>query len=340
MQRYTVSSVERHGKHIAINLQPAVQAQRLHFFPGQYATISFKRGNKWSPARCFSMTSSPDDTGLQFASRIDGKFTQQLSRLQRGTEVKVQGPFGRFVIDPGFDHRIVMLAAGIGITPFISMLRHATETGLDNPITLLYACRSSADIPFYDEIMVLARRNPHLKVYFLVSEGPSEKSKNVFKRRIDDVLLARITNGEFGKFSFFICGPKAFTGNMEHLLEDHGTEKDRLVTESFSQATNLGLGVNISIPSLTYVTTALALLAGIGFFTYLDLSRYLPKAEAKAPSATTSNTPSSVSSDGGNSDSSSSDSFYSNSSQAAGGNTGSPASTYSQSYQTPMSTVS
>src|SRR5581483_4981754 len=105
-----------------------------------------------------------------FAMRPHGRFTSQIAHLEAGTDVRVQGPFGGFTIDPDYDHQIVMLAAGIGITPFMSMLRHAAETGLTNPILLLYTTKSSSDIPFYEEILALKRRLPRFRVFFLVGD--------------------------------------------------------------------------------------------------------------------------------------------------------------------------
>lgn len=342
MERYIVSNIQRHGNYVVVNLQPSSEDGRLRFFPGQYAAISFRRGSKWSPARCFSMTNSPSANELQFATRVEGRFTKQLANLQRGDTVNVQGPFGNFVIDPSFDRRIVMLAGGIGITPFMSMLRHASEIQLESPITLLYACRRADDIPFYDEIQALAHNNPRLRVFFLVAEGFSDQSKNIFARRIDDDLLSKVTGENFGAYSFFLCGPKGFTDNVEQLLQARDVDEDHLITESFTQATSLGLGVNISIPSLTYVTTAFALLAGIGFFTYLDLARYLPKVQAKASAASSTDNTAAPSTTSTTTNSSASQSTGDSYSQTTNSSTSSAPTmqSYSQSYQAPVSSVS
>lgn len=335
MADYIVSKIERFPTYFTVSLKPADDSYKFDFLPGQYATISFKTDGRWSPVRCFSMTSSPADEELRFATRITGKFTDKLAGLRPGTSVKVRGPYGSFNIDPDFDRRIIMLAGGIGITPFMSMLRWAAKLKLRNPITLLYAGRSLEDMPFRAEIERLQRRNPRLQVAFLVSDGETDKSHNIFNRRIDDDLLAQVTDGRFDDFTFFVCGPREFTKTLEETLRKQGVDDNHLVIESFTQATQLGWGIKLSIPSLTYATASLALLAGIGFFMVVDLARYLPKVEAKtAPQSNPGNTTPAPST-------------QANTSSTAGGTTTSSypssasSSTYSsQTYQAPVTTVS
>lgn len=349
MAKYTVTRIEHFPTYFTVTLRPVRSSRQLDFLPGQYATISFKTDGRWSPVRCFSMTSSPGSQELQFATRLTGNFTARLADLPVGTEISVQGPYGSFNIDPEFDRRIVMMAGGIGITPFMSMLRHAAETKLRNPITLLYACRSIQDIPFREEIERLQQRNPYLKVAFLIADGETDKSRGIFRRRIDDSMLEEVTGGHFESYTFFVCGPEGFTASVSDMLREREVDTDRLVIESFTQTTHLGLGVKLSIPSLTYATTGLALLAGIGFFMAIDLARYVPKVEATA--APTSAQNSQAASDS-NSTTDTSSSSASNQSSSNAGSSGSdtssstntsyssPNTTQTQTYQAPVTTVS
>src|SRR5665213_1716250 len=110
----------------------------LSYEPGQYAAISFMHNNRPTPARCFSITSSPTEQGLlQFGIRVHGNFTKTaMQSLIPGSKVIIEGPFGNFVFNAERDRSALMLAGGIGITPFISMLRYAARLQLPNDILL------------------------------------------------------------------------------------------------------------------------------------------------------------------------------------------------------------
>jgi len=334
MKKFRVKSVERHNNHLLLTLTPKSDSQRLSFWPGQYATIGYKRNGQRSPMRCFSMVNSPSNAELQFAMWPDGQFTSQLANLAPGTEMRVQGPFGEFVIDSQYDKNIIMLAAGIGITPFISMLRYAAEINSQVPIMLIYACRKADDIPFYDEIRRLQTLNPKIRAIFVVSQGENNPDKGIFKGRINEGLLQKITNQSFQGYTYFICGPKSFMQGQQSILEKNSVDENRIVSESFTQGKKLGWKFSgMSIPSLTYTATALTFAIGFVGIMVMDLIRYTPKNTATITTPNSNSTSNSASTD---------DSSNSSSSSA---NTTTPTTTQSTPtqqnyYQTPVSSVS
>lgn len=289
MHNYSVKSVQRFPTYHILSLTPDSEDERLDFWPGQYAAISFKNGNRpLSPARCFSMVSSPNSAELQFSMRPHGKFTRKVTKLQPGDSVKVQGAFGNFILDPS-DKNIIMLAAGIGITPFMSMLRYTTETRVNTPITLLYACPSRDDIPFKAELDKLQAQKPNLRVVYVVKQGASDPANNIYVGRVNEALLQKITEQKWQPFTYFICGPDSFTNSLQQVLKQHDVDDERIVTETFTQATRLGWGIKRkSIDSLTYAWTAATMFVGIAFIMALDLVGFLPKT-SQASAATTNN---------------------------------------------------
>lgn len=299
MRNYTVKSVQRFPTHHILTVTPDSESDRLDYWPGQYAAIGFRKGDRpLSPMRCFSMVSSPNSADLQFAMRPHGRFTKKVSELQSGNRVKVQGPFGNFVLDPS-DSNIIMLAAGIGITPFMSMLRYAVETRMAKPITLLYACPSRDDIPFKAELEKLITLKPNLKIVFVVKQGVSDPSNNIYVGRVDESLLRKITEQKWQPFTYFICGPDSFTNSLQQILKQHDVEDSRIVTETFTQATRLGWGLKrTGINSLTYIWTAVTMFAGIAFIMALDLAGFIPKTQASTitPTPASTTTPATASS--------------------------------------------
>lgn len=333
MRKYIVDSITKLTPDVVqLSLRPQRSSSVLKFFPGQYADIGFKVHGRPTPMRCFSMVSSPNNTQqLQFALRVEGNFTQTAARLQLGDEVSVQGPFGEFVIDERYDRSVVMFAGGIGITPYMSMLRHAAESNLQIPITLLYSCRNQDEIPFFNELIELQRRNPRFRAIFFVTGGVVSEAPGarIVSGRISKAWVDKVTRDTFRGSTYFLCGASGFMENLGGLLATRGVDENHILTESFTQASKTSaLGGKFSLQTLTYAFSALLLLVGIGGIMVLDLDRSLPKlVSAAAQQKTTTNQ--TASSNGGSS---------SNSSSSSSNSTTTTAPTYQ--YQAPVTSAS
>jgi ferredoxin-NADP reductase len=95
-------------------------------------------------SRTFSVASAPHEDTVQVATRMrDTAFKRVLGALAIGTPVKLRGPMGNFVLPDDAAQPVVLLAGGIGITPFMSMLRHEDHTSSKRPRVLFYANRSA-----------------------------------------------------------------------------------------------------------------------------------------------------------------------------------------------------
>lgn len=296
MRLFRVQNTEIIGKNtLLLTIAPKRQRDAFRFQPGQYAAIGFKRGGRPSPMRCFSIVSSPlHPEAVQFAMRIQGDFTTALSKLNRGDTVFLQGPFGDFTVNHEYDQNMFMLAGGIGVTPFISMARYAAETHSTVNMRLLYSCSYPYDIPFMNELIELERRNPRFKVAFFISRGPIDSLQNVrrFAGRIDNDRLQQLTDNEFNRYTYFVCGPKEFTKSLSSTLTANRVDEDRIVTEEFtpsSSIANAATSPGRSISRWTYGLTGATLVLATGFFMALDLDRVVPKyVNAQASAATQS----------------------------------------------------
>lgn len=281
---------------INLTLKPKRKRDVLSFYPGQYACIGFRQVGRPTPMRCFSIVSSPNDQErIQFGIRRQGRFTSSIAQLQPGKAVTVRGPFGDFVVDEQYDRNVVMLAGGIGITPFISTLRYATEVGMSKPITLLYSCRGRDGIPFLDELVALEKRNPRLRVIFFVTDNsilPRDNDARIVSGRIDEEWVQRITRESFKSSTYFLCGPKGFVDNLQKQLGNRAVDNEHILTESFTQAGSMPvLGSRFSVQTWTYALTAMVLLLGTGTIMTLDLMRSVPRLVSASTHATTSQTP-------------------------------------------------
>lgn len=255
------------------------ESKPFTFQPGQYAAISFKKHGRPTAARCFSIVSSPTHANiLQFSMRTNGRYTKALTGLITGDEVNVRGPFGGFVFEPSRDSQIVLLAGGIGITPFMSMIRYATANGLGNKITLLLSSKHQNDIPFYHSIKQLEASNPNFKAIFVIGDGVRDKlvADAVASGRITTGLIDHAIAGNYAGKTFFICGPQTFMKAMNKILHEKGVPDHSIMTEAFSQGPNRQTGKIRSWPFNIYVMSALGV--ALGSFTVMvsDLLKTLP----------------------------------------------------------------
>src|SRR5207245_11512916 len=112
----------------------------------------------------FATACVPWPEGVVVAARMrDTVFKRALSVLPIGAEVRVEGPMRSFTLHNNTARRAVLLAGGIGIAPFLSILSHPAAERLRHPIFLFYAHRYLEDAPFMDSLWELERANPRLR---------------------------------------------------------------------------------------------------------------------------------------------------------------------------------
>lgn len=270
MHIYRVAANERlTSSTVLLTLEPhGANKQKFDFSPGQYAAISFVKKGRPSVARCFSIVSSPmQDNLLQFSMRTRGRFTSALAKIQVGDEVRVRGPYGGFVFDPKRGSDSIFIAGGIGITPFMSMLRYATDIRSLRRISLVYGVQSQDDIPFHAELDSLLRENANIDVTYVVGDGPTDTitSGHVVTGRISPVLLKEKLAGT--SKTIFICGPPPLMNAMVTALSDEGVPHDRIITEAFNQGSHRQSGRVASWPQNMYTLGAVGV--GLGAFAIL-----------------------------------------------------------------------
>jgi ferredoxin-NADP reductase len=272
-----------------LTMRATRSGQGLTFDAGQYVSVSFRRRSRPTPARCFSITSSSTDPDvLQVAVRVGGDFTQALAELAPGAQVKVRGAFGDFILYDDYDS-LALLAGGIGITPFMSMLRYATAIKWQKNITLLYSCQTQDDVPFARELLALEQQNPYLRVVFIIGRGDTSKlaSPNIVSGRLSPGLIRQVTGNRASQFGYYICGPKGFMKAAGQHLAKQAVPKDQILTEAFSQSKTSFLASfkGRSINSVSYGLTASAMLVLAGAFMMTDLLKTIPRASAATQSS-------------------------------------------------------
>ncbi len=230
------------------------------FQAGQYATLSFPAYDRLKSERSFSIAGSAAyPTELQFGIRVGGDYTSTLRYLQRGDRAVIGGPFGQFTFDTQRDQSAVFIAGGIGITPFMSMIRTATDTKLTNELILIYSVRSLSDAAYLDELQALEKRNPNLRVIYVVSDGNiPKKSNSYFAGRVSSELIAAaVQQNPWGR-SFFMCGPSAFMTFTSKLLKEMGLPLGMIRSERFAVGSSALIERGSPIPKFTFAAWGVA----------------------------------------------------------------------------------
>jgi ferredoxin-NADP reductase len=142
-------------------------------------------------------------------------------------------PAGHFVYPGGDDRPLALLAGGIGITPLLSMLRHAISSDPLRPIVLLYSARNPQAAAFYAELQLIAQRHPQVRIAITMSE-PSTSAP--WRRGHIDAQMVRQYVAHPSHTVFCICGPIAMMTAMQQLLTTEGVPANQIRTENFDTA--------------------------------------------------------------------------------------------------------
>jgi predicted ferric reductase len=235
--RYQIADVREISRGLwQVKLQPANGGRALRYEPGQFAFFHFSRSGADAPGEehAWTIASSPSEPdGLMLAIKELGDFTRTIGASKPGDLVAVHGPFGRFSHRfHSADDELVFIAAGIGITPFRSMLRWITDRAENRRVLLLYANKSSAEIPFYEELAAFQNRSGGLVRVAHVISRPDEHWTGE-KGHINIDLIRKYCSGDLTGKTFWICGPGGFTGTMISALRSAGVAADKIHNEAF-----------------------------------------------------------------------------------------------------------
>ena len=202
----------------------------LDYRAGQFLFVTLRSGGQ-EISKHFSFSSSPTEREhIEFTKKFtDSEFSAALKALKPGDWARIDAPFGNFTY--GGESKIGMLAGGIGITPLISICKYGTDMRLPTKTTVLYGCRTEADLAFRKELEEMQRQNSNFKVILTLNEAsPSWKgavgviTADMVKREIPD----------YAETMFYTCGPPPMVEVMEKLVESLGLPNTQLKREYFS----------------------------------------------------------------------------------------------------------
>ena len=215
-----------------------------YFSAGKYLSV-FETIEGMNITRAYSLSSSPKDS-------LEGKYELTIKLVDGGlmsryildnwcvgTKVEVSAPEGHFDYQPLRDaKKVLCLAGGSGITPFISMANAIADGDEDFEMTLLYGSRNKEAIIFKDELDAVASKCDKIKVVHVLSDKGADVSVDGFEKGFITAELIRKYAPDDEPYSVFICGPQQMYDFLNTELEKLNLEKKYIRHEMFGEFHN------------------------------------------------------------------------------------------------------
>ncbi|WP_298358220.1 ferric reductase-like transmembrane domain-containing protein [Rhodoblastus sp.] len=217
---YVVCSVARVSPN-AVEVSLAPLGEAIAAKPGQFALVAFQSSRRFkgcSEFHPFTVSSVDGVSGFRIAVKALGDCTRNIQSIEPGVPARVQGAFGEFLADPAPTPQY-WIAGGVGITPFLALLRAGR---LDSPTTLIYLYRSGADALFVDELRAHAARWPKLTLLLKATGNEPMDPESVLP-----------AEKQIGKGEFWLCGPPPMVETFARFLRRRGVAYRRMHFENF-----------------------------------------------------------------------------------------------------------
>ena len=184
-------------------------------------------------SRSYSVPTSPTTRDyIDLTIKLQGTFPTYLKDLQPGHVFGLRGPLGHFYFDPATQPHIVLLGAGVGITPLMGMLRYATHLKLPNKVTFLDANKAEEDTIYRHELTAHhVPNNPNLKLVLSYTRLPEGHPWKGERGRISWDMITKYVDDPMN-VHYFICGPDQMNKDLKVLLLEKGVDKARVKLEN------------------------------------------------------------------------------------------------------------
>ncbi|WP_178022836.1 NO-inducible flavohemoprotein [uncultured Paenibacillus sp.] len=213
--------------------------------PGQYITVRVKpEGQEFTHLRHYSLSTAPGQPYYRISvkredaadDRPAGVVSTYLhTRIGEGDVLELSAPAGDFTLDPSQNLPLVLLSGGVGLTPMVSMLETALQSGAKRDIVYVHAARSVQHHAMKEHIAELARTHDNLRAY-TVYETPETGESSDKTGYIDLPWLKTVAEADS---DFYFCGPVPFMKAVRRALKDWGVPDERIHFEFFGPADSL-----------------------------------------------------------------------------------------------------
>ncbi len=207
------------------------------FRPGQWCFLNLpdigiddERGLR----RHLSIAAAPAEEGLLFGTKdSESAFKRTLREMPLGGEIGLEEPRGRLALPEDVDRPLALLAGGIGITPFRSMIRHALDAETGHQIVLFYSNRTPEEALFLDELQDWEMDGAFRLVASMTRMQNSSRTWDGPTGRLNPDLV-RQSLPEWEEAVYLISGPPPMVDALAGVLDEMGVDPGRIRPEKFS----------------------------------------------------------------------------------------------------------
>jgi ferredoxin-NADP reductase/MOSC domain-containing protein YiiM len=234
-------------------LEPKNGRQLPSFLPGQFLPLKLDIQGQYKPVyRTYSISSSPNPKYYRLTIKRElappnrpdlypGVSSNYFhDEVIPGTEILTKSPRGKFYLDPNGHNPVVLLSAGVGLTPLISMLDAIVQSGVNRPTWFVHGARNSNEHAMCSHVRVLQEENDNVNVHIRYSKPlPEDVEGTDFDDigHVDIELLKKLLPDK--EFDFYLCGPAPFMQSLFNGLIDWGISGDKIHYEFFGPASVL-----------------------------------------------------------------------------------------------------
>ncbi|QJQ12336.1 2Fe-2S iron-sulfur cluster binding domain-containing protein [Pseudomonas putida] len=239
-QAWRVLRVEQESREIrSFYLEPPSDSS-VTFAPGQHIPVQVQIDGEAAMIRTYSLSSAPSDGYLRISVKAQGPASRHLhERVKPGDVLDVRSPMGSFTLDEQSTRPLVLIGAGVGVTPLLAMLREQLNKGQARRIHLFHGARSLADLPFGQELASLRQQAGALLHVHRALSQPEDHAvagqDYEFTGRLGiEQVKATLALDDY---DFYLCGPGSFTQDLYEGLRTVHVPDARIHAEAFGPST-------------------------------------------------------------------------------------------------------
>jgi ferredoxin-NADP reductase len=204
--------------------------------PGQFLTLELPVGAKpvhrtytisSSPSRPLTITITVKAGGTSVGTRW------MLDNLVSGMRIKAIGPGGIFVPDVPADRKLLLISAGSGVTPMMSMITYRYDLGGDPDICFVQCARRPSELVFRRQLEAMARRVPTIKLHYVVTEDDRYDTWTGYRGSFNQLMLGLMAPDYLDR-EVYCCGPEPFMQTVREMLIGFGYDMDHYHQEAFT----------------------------------------------------------------------------------------------------------
>ncbi len=240
-KRIVVRDVVEETKNVKSFQLEYADGSPLHYTPGQFITFIFpKNGTNDGDRRSYSFSTTPGIDAIPTITlkRIEnGEYSRWfIDRVKPGDTLLTIGSSGHFTLPENLVNykKLIFLAAGSGITPIYSLLKHVLTTYPALQVVLIYSNRQPDDTIFYKELNELQKKySDQLTIEYLFSTSRNLSRARLGKFLLED-LLKQYSGTDHRDTLFYLCGPYEYMRMATIVLQTEGVPADNIRKENFA----------------------------------------------------------------------------------------------------------